>query len=381
MSRRSPTLASLLALSTMFGPTICLGSSFTTLCNFSAPNNGTGLPSGPNGPLYYKKGTLIGVSNGGGAYNAGTIFTFNINSKKLAIDYSFKNASDGENPNYLLVDGDTYYGTSVGTTTGGTVFKFNPTTSTLTTLHVFAGGSDGVLPEGIVKVGNFLYGTTKQGGSGGAGTIFAVNATTGQETVIHAFTGGTDGGDPVVGLTVGDGYLFGTTYSGGAYSSGTIFVVDLSTGTASTIYSFGSDLGGVEPAARLIYQRGILYGTTSSCSSSCSGTAFAANLVNGAFTTLFSFTGSSSNGESFAPRQVLYTKGTLYIATVGGGPYNAGTLASVVAAGGGFSQLYNFDWNGGYVYPEGLIVGGSSIFGLTINGGLSGYGTLFRYTP
>jgi uncharacterized repeat protein (TIGR03803 family) len=56
--------------------------------------------------------------------------------------------------------------------------------------------------------------------------------------VLHSFTGGADGRIPV-GAVVLDavGNLYGTTYYGGPFDSGTVFKIDTA-GTETVLYSF-----------------------------------------------------------------------------------------------------------------------------------------------
>jgi len=98
--------------------------------------------------------------------------------------------------------------------------------------------------------GNF-YGTASVGGSDGAGcpqscvgTVFKLTPQ-GQFTLLHVFTGaGTptfaDGSTPRGGLVEGpDGWLYGTTYSGGAqfHSYGVIYKIS-KTGVFQKIHDF-----------------------------------------------------------------------------------------------------------------------------------------------
>jgi uncharacterized repeat protein (TIGR03803 family) len=70
-----------------------------------------------------------------------------------------------------------------------------------------------------------LYGTTYYGGAYGRGTVFVVNKT-GNEKVLYSFTGGGDGAGPEAGLIQdAAGNLYGTATSGGAYGYGTVFVL------------------------------------------------------------------------------------------------------------------------------------------------------------
>ena len=90
---------------------------------------------------------------------------------------------------------------------------------TFTVLYSFTGGADGGYPyDGLIQdaSGN-LYGTTYQGGTYGYGTVFMVDQT-GKETVLYSFAGaGGDGANPYAGLVQdASGELYGTTYGGGA---------------------------------------------------------------------------------------------------------------------------------------------------------------------
>jgi uncharacterized repeat protein (TIGR03803 family) len=103
------------------------------------------------------------------------------------------------------------------------------TTGNETVLYNFCSApncTDGALPQAnIVRVGQDLYGTTYVGGAYGDGTVFMVNSKKGKETVLHSFAG-SDGANPH-GSLVRDktGNLYGTTMQGGAYGAGTVFKV------------------------------------------------------------------------------------------------------------------------------------------------------------
>ena len=88
---------------------------------------------------------------------------------------------------------------------------------TLTTLHMFLSESDGASPyAGLIQAadGN-LYGTTVQGGTNNAGTIFKIDTSGTTLTTLHNFVY-SDGGLPTAGLIqAADGSLYGTTPSGG----------------------------------------------------------------------------------------------------------------------------------------------------------------------
>ena len=91
-------------------------------------------------------------------------------------------------------------------------------------LHSF--GSNPSLPEApLVEASDgYLYGTTRSGGDGGRGTIFRLDKVSGIVTTLFSFSG-IDGSYPRAGLLqTPDGLLYWTTSAGGASDGGTIFI-------------------------------------------------------------------------------------------------------------------------------------------------------------
>ena len=140
--------------------------------------------------LAAKPGVLYGTSSLGGGANEGTIFQLTPPSKPgqpwgAVTLYEFAGGTDGEYPlNGLVTDRS---GNLYGTTQGGgmfdagTVFRLTPPAIpgdpwTKTTLYVFEGGRDGAGPGAGVIFGprGALLGTTEAGGNSDNGTVFAV---------------------------------------------------------------------------------------------------------------------------------------------------------------------------------------------------------------
>jgi uncharacterized repeat protein (TIGR03803 family) len=156
----------------------------------------------------------------------------------------------------------------------GTVFKIT-TTGALTSLYSFTGTNDGFYPQTTLVQGSdgYLYGTTPSGGTnGGYGTVFKIS-TNGALTSLYSFTGGNDGLRPN-GLVQGsDGSFYGTTYYGGAtfpsgLGYGTVFKISTK-GALTILYAFGTNSfgnpgQGINPSTALVQGRnGYFYGTTS----------------------------------------------------------------------------------------------------------------------
>jgi uncharacterized repeat protein (TIGR03803 family) len=219
----------------------------------------------------------------------------------------------------------------------------------LTTLYAFgsitnASGEawDGPYPEAALVQGSdgSFYGTTAGGGTNNAGTVFRIS-TNGVLTTLHSFTGGNDGGNPNTGLVQGtDGNFYGTTWGGGmSYTDicggyGTVFKISPN-GALTSLYSFTGSNDGANPWAGLVQgSDGYFYGTTEynfwkggmglMTLPGGNGTVFKIS-TNGAFTSLYSFTGGNDGGSPSAA-MVQGRDGNFYGTTFQGGVSGAGTV-------------------------------------------------------
>ena len=222
-------------------------------------------------------GNFYGTTVAGGASNNGTVFKITPGGTETVL-YSIMGGNDGANPQAGVLqgsDGNFYGTTSVsGVHNAGTVFKVTPG-GTETILYSFAGGNDGLDPVGSLiqgSDGNF-YGTTLLGGTSNVGTVFKITPS-GAETVLYSFAG-SDGAYPYAALFQGsDGNFYGTTNSGGTSNIGTVFRITPS-GTETTLHSFtGGNDGGYPYGPLILGSDGSFYGTTYSYGSHSNGTVF-----------------------------------------------------------------------------------------------------------
>ncbi|HEY6290812.1 MAG TPA: choice-of-anchor tandem repeat GloVer-containing protein [Terriglobia bacterium] len=316
------------------------------------------------------------------------IRTRSAQAQTYSLLYSFQCGMDGSNPYGGLVrDGSgNLYGTTYdgGTLGHGVVFKLVPSGS-LTVLHTFAGSpTDGATPVASMvrdAAGN-LYGTTGEGGAHGYGTVFEVPAA-GPEIVLYSFKGGpTDGASPFPALirdAAGD--LYGATVLGGTQGSGTVFKLTPA-GSENPLYSFGGFPGdGEQPHAGLLRDpAGNLYGTTRDGGIGY-GTVFKLSSA-GVETVLYSFAGPPSDGQNPHTSLVQDTVRNFYGTTLAGGLFNGGTVFQLTAAGKGI-VLHNFPGStGDGQRPHAGLVRDSAgnLYGTTLEGGESGYGTIFELT-
>ena len=156
-----------------------------------------------------------------------------------------------------------------------------------------------------------LYGTTRYGGAYKGGTVFEVTAA-GAEKVLHSFGSQSgDGNTPVAALILDrKGNLYGTTWQGGAYNQGTVFELTAA-GEEKVLYSFGSQPGdGLVPGAGLTFDKmGNLYGTTYYGGAYNNGTVFLVTLPN------FRITASPTSATVSAGQS---TRSILKLSAVGG---------------------------------------------------------------
>jgi uncharacterized repeat protein (TIGR03803 family) len=261
---------------------------------------------------------------------------------------------------------------------------------TFSVLYAFTGGTDGGQPYAglIVDNNGNLYGTTTEGGSGllgcpkGCGTVFKVDSG-GNETVLRNFGETiTDGASPLFGSLVRDnaGDLYGTTSFGGTDGDGTLF--RLSPAGKETVLSFaGGAKGGFPYAGLTPDSAGNFYGTTYYRGTGCPpygcGTVFKVSKT-GKQSVLYSFTGGADGGYLW-DGVVLDNTGNLYGTTLNGGTSNYGTVFKVDPSGKK-TVLHSFTegQDGGDPYAGLIRDSAGNLYGTTSAGGTSGGGTVFK---
>jgi uncharacterized repeat protein (TIGR03803 family) len=354
---------------------------------------GEGGPIGKCAPTY-GCGTVFVLSPpavGGGAWTESML-------------YVFQGGDDGQLPlGALTMVGGALYGATIqgGARDFGTVFKLAPPTSaggswTKSLVYSFNGGSDGANPTGsLINVGGTLYGVTRNRGANDAGAVFALTPTSAggswTESLVYSFAGGSDGAHPASGLTNVGGTLYGATHKGGANDAGTVFALAPPTiaggsWTESLVYSFAGGGDGATPEGSLINVGGTLYGETLNGGVNDAGTVFALappTIVGGSWTKslVYAFNGGSDGGK---PRGgVIWALNSLYGVTIGGGGSRGGTVfkldpPAISGALWTHSVLHDFTGLSDGVdgaYPDaGLLNVGGTLYGPTWRGGNFGCG-------
>ncbi len=356
------------------------GDRYAVVSSFSDAYEG----SYPNGGLLDVRGTLYGTTELGGTFGLGNVFSMSTAGAEKVL-HSFSSVLDGSDPEGTLIDVN---GTLYGMAPGDGVYNWGVVYSITTSggesvLHDFRGGptdgAEGQWPA-LVYADHKLYGMTSVGGATGRGTVFSVTAK-GTEKVLHSFDGSpSDGGWPDGGLVYVQGLFYGTTTAGGTYyeyndlGSGTIFSITPS-GIEKIVFSFpldGSD--GCCLSAGLINVDGTLYGTTEFSGANGGGTAFSMT-TSGSLTSLHSFGSGSDGSAPVGP--LLDVNGMFYGTTSAGGAYGKGTVFSMSLTGNE-TVLHSFGYGSDGATPlAGLIDVKGKVYGTTSAGGAYNNGTVF----
>ncbi len=212
------------------------GGTYSVLYSFGANNDA----SWPNGAvLLDSAGSLYGVTSLGGAFNAGAVYKLSpgVGSWTESILFSFGGGSQssGITPvgNLLFDSVGNLYGVTQfgGASQLGVAYELTPATGSWTENVLFnfstAAGASPLAGMTWNPSNGSLYGTTSAGGSHTHGTVFQLTppASGGlwTETLLEQFiftNGGLPSGRVLRDATTG--YLYGTTYNGGASASGSV---------------------------------------------------------------------------------------------------------------------------------------------------------------
>ena len=264
----------------------------------------------------------------------------------------------------------------------GCVFAIS-TTGSFQMLHAFTGEpGDGNAPYGTLTLGSdgYMWGTTSSGGAYGYGTVYRVSLSGGDYQIVHHFFGGTaDGAGPGAGVVQGDnGDFYGVTSSGGANSEGVVYQLGGDT-VFALVYSFGSYLEGSNPVGTLVEGAdGDFYGTMGSGGANQLGAIYKVSL-GGDYTLLYSEV--QSQGRSPTTSLLLGSDGYYYLTTNQGGQYGFGSVERMDTSGN-VLDLVDFATTLGDNPASALIQAADGTYwGTTTGGGTPSPGVVFQLTP
>ena len=361
--------------------TVVAHAQHTKLFDFTSTNG-----TDPWGSLITDGTHLYGMTAEGGLNNNGTIFKIMPNGTGFVKLFDFQAASSGGfTPGSLVFDGTFLYGMAAdgGSNNDGTVFKIRPNGSDFSVLLHFSSSATGATPYGsLYWDGTFLYGMTSVGGSNNFGTLFKILPDGTGFTKLLDFNGTGNGSYPL-GSLISDGtFLYGLTSSGGTSNFGTIFRISKDGTGYQKLLDFTGAATGREPRGTLLHDGSFLYGMTLRGGTANDGTIFRIRTDGTGFGKLFDFNTVTQFADSPFGDLVtdgIYLYGMTYFGGVGG-TNDYGTLFRIATNGTGFTRLHDFTTlaNGWLPYGSPLLIG-STLYGLTQQGGAGDQGTIFRY--
>ena len=256
----------------------------------------------------------------------------------------------------------------------------------VTLLHNFTGGvSDGSQPLGTLALsGGALYGMANSGGTNGFGTIFKVGLDGGGFTLLHTFANGAaDGKAPSGSLIIAGDTIYGATSAGGANGWGTVFRMNTNGTGYLNLHSFANvTTDGRSPYGSVTLAGATLYGMTGfgGGGSGNVGTVFKVNTDGTGFSLLHSFGGGATDGSQPFYGGLVISGSTLYGMTQFGGTGNGGTIFKINTNGTGFGLLHSFTGgaNDGSKPEDSLTLSNGTLYGMTYYGGSNDLGVVFR---
>jgi len=360
---------------------------YTKLIDFDGTNG-----SNPSGSMIQASdGKLYGMTSYGGSFLEGIIFSYDPATSSYIKLYDFDYKSGGE-PNGSLIqasDGKLYGMTAYGGYDAGVIFSYDPSTLTYMKMKDFySWGGNGYSPVGslIQASDGKLYGMTDKGGSNNRGVIFSIDPITSVYTQLKSFidyrfsNGAYPSGDL---MEASDGNLIGMTSAGGDNDAGVIFSFDPATSAYTKLIDFDGTNGRYPSGSLVQASDGRLYGMTDAGGSPGygSGVIFSYNLISSTYTKLRDF-GKNNTGDHMAGALIKYQAKNLYGMTLEGGSYGVGTIFSYDVNTSVFTKIKDFDFTNG-ASPKGNLLRASDgkLYGTTSEGGSKGLGVIFSYDP
>jgi len=329
-------------------------STYTKLIDFDGINGAEpsgSLVQGSNGKLY-------GITNTGGSYGNGVIFSLDPSTSTYTklIDFDGTNGSGSFGSLMQASDGKFYF---MEAAVGASMFSFDPTTSTIT--RILFGSNTAFGPKGnlIQASDGKLYGTVILNINNNEGVIFSYDPSTSAYADLYDFTG-VNGRLPFGSLMqASNGKLYGMTNAGGTYDYGVIFSYDPSSSAYTKLKDFDG-ANGRNPYGSLVQASdGKLYGMTSGGGSNDAGVVFSFDPLSSTYTKLKDLIGNNGGNPGLGSAFIevpnsgsnCTAPAVSIVMTSGTNPTCAGQSVTFTAtpANGGISPLYQWKVNGNNV--------------------------------
>jgi uncharacterized repeat protein (TIGR03803 family) len=325
---------------------------------------------------------LWGITTAGGTNDAGTVFSFSVDSSTFTKHHDY--IESGDYPNAYL-DGSLthapdggFYGNSEcernGTCGNGEIFYVSP-------LGEFSYVSKPWIHDGSVMLASnnqfYVVDDWINYFQGGIIRMPAEPTEFELSQVLFRIKSKSQGQNPNAELIeLNDGFLYGVAPFGGATNHGVIYKIKLDGTGFQVILDFNQPVTGAYPQSHLFAgSDGYLYGTANAGGQFNQGTVFKILPDGSGFKKLLDFSGT--NGSQ--PHGSLVEKNKkLFGTTSAGGSHNHGVVFSINTDGSGYKTLFSFNGiNGDTPFTTPTIVD-NFLFGMTTLGGMNDKGVIFK---
>jgi uncharacterized repeat protein (TIGR03803 family) len=293
--------------------------------------------------LLSSDGSLYGVAGGSQADN--NVFRIQLNGTGYLKIFQNGQIIDGNNFQTLIESSEgLLFGTANegGQSNMGSIFKVTKA-GTFTKLKDFPQEGSDPQSDLLLASNNFIYGTATRGGAHGYGVLFRINKDGSDYAKLYDFGPVINGVIPISKLfEAPDGYLYGSTQSGGLLQGGVIFKIKLDGTDFQIIYNINSETG--SPVGDLVYDSdGFIYGVTSSPVFFPKGSLFKVRPNGSDYQKLADFTQQSST-VGLNPRGIMIDPdGFIYGVTSRGGINNFGSVFKIKKDGSELTKILDLD--------------------------------------
>jgi uncharacterized repeat protein (TIGR03803 family) len=252
-------------------------------------------------------------------------------------------------------------------------------------------GSAGGDPYGgpiLDQQGN-LYGTTYLGGSYGSGSIYELSPSGSSWTyqTLYSLKGVTDGAGPGYGsVAFGPDHMLYATTEGGGYFGTAVAICDCPQ-KEYVVHRFGNGTDGGEPMNGVVFApSGNFYGTTLVGGNNGNGAVFEIKSSGNTWieTSIYKFAGGADAINPVATVSID-AHGNLYGTAPAGGAYSNGAVYELSHSATGWNEtvLYSFQGLSDGANPVGGVIVDPSgnLYGTTFDGGDNGGGVVYELSP
>lgn len=311
---------------------------------------------------------LYGYTRGGGVYDQGVIYEYDVSKQSYTKKYDFLNAdNDGQTMGKFVEKSP---GLLIGTMasyidTDGIIYEYDIEANTFNILYEFKNNLVGETPFGLTVLtkGGKLYGTTVNGGKSGYGVLYAYDFEKDSAYILQELYG-KDGQDCFGGVTQGENdHLYGMTFSGGNHNFGVLYEYDIESGVYDTKVHFKDSTGILTIGSLHLLQNGKIAGLMLGGGYNYQGTFFFYDPVPNEYEVQYHF--NTYNYGAFPHGSLVQaTNGKLYGMTKDGA-WHGGTffeldpITEKIVVKSRFNEL-----NGGKPYGSFIQASDSHLYGL-----------------